>query len=39
LQDLDYTKAVSDLSQQQVYLQAAQQSFLKITRLNLFEML
>ncbi len=39
LQDLDYTKAVSDLGQQQVYLQAAQQSFLKITRLNLFEML
>ena len=39
LQDLDYTKAISDLSQQQVTLQAAQQSFLRITKLNLFEML
>lgn len=39
LQDLDYTKAISDLSQQQVYLQAAQQSFLKITRLSLFDLL
>jgi flagellar hook-associated protein 3 FlgL len=39
LQDLDYTKAVSELSQQQVYLQAAQQSFLRITKLNLFELL
>jgi flagellar hook-associated protein 3 FlgL len=39
LRDLDYTKAISDLSQQQVYLQAAQQSFLKITSLNLFSLL
>ena len=39
LQDLDYTKAISDLNQQQVYLQAAQQSFLKITKLNLFDLL
>jgi flagellar hook-associated protein 3 FlgL len=39
LQDLDYTKAISDLNQQQVYLQAAQQSFLKITSLNLFSLL
>ncbi len=39
LQDLDYTKAISDLSQQQIYLQAAQQSFLKITKLNLFDLL
>jgi flagellar hook-associated protein 3 FlgL len=39
LQDLDYTKAISDLNQQQIYLQAAQQSFLKITKLNLFDLL
>ena len=39
LQDLDYTKAISDLNQQQVFLQAAQQSFLKVTSLNLFSML
>lgn len=39
LQDLDYTKAISDLSQQQVTLQAAQQSFLRITKLSLFDML
>ncbi len=39
LQDIDYTKAISDLNQQQVYLQAAQQSFLKITSLNLFDLL
>jgi flagellar hook-associated protein 3 FlgL len=39
LQDLDYAKAISDLNQQQVFLQAAQQSFLKITSLNLFDLL
>jgi len=39
LQDLDYAKAASDLSMQQVYLQAAQQSFMKITSLNLFSLL
>jgi flagellar hook-associated protein 3 FlgL len=39
LQDLDYTKAISDLNQQQVYLQAAQQSFLKVTKLSLFDLL
>ena len=39
LQDLDYSKAISDLNLQQVYLQAAQQSFLRVTSLNLFEML
>ena len=39
LQDLDYTKAISDLNMQQVYLQAAQQSFLKTTSLNLFSLL
>jgi flagellar hook-associated protein 3 FlgL len=39
LQDLDYTKAISELNQQQIFLQAAQQSFLKITKLSLFDML
>ncbi len=39
LTDLDYNKAASDLSLQQTYLQAAQQSFLKVTSLNLFDML
>ncbi len=39
LQDLDYAKSISDLNLQQVYLQAAQQSFLKVTSLNLFSLL
>jgi len=37
LQDVDYTKALSDLSQQQVYLQAAQKSFAKVIGLSLFD--
>jgi flagellar hook-associated protein 3 FlgL len=36
LQDVDYNKAVSDLTQQQMSLQAAQKSFLKIADLSLF---
>ena len=36
LTNLDYNKAVSDLTQQQVGLQAAQQSFTKVTGLSLF---
>lgn len=39
IQDIDYTKALSDLSQQQVYLQAAQKSFAKVTGLSLFDFL
>jgi flagellar hook-associated protein 3 FlgL len=39
LQDLDYAKTISDLNLQQVYLQAAQKSFLAITSHNLFSML
>jgi len=39
LQDLDYAKAVSDLTQQQITLQAAQQSFVKISGLSLFNFL
>jgi flagellar hook-associated protein 3 FlgL len=39
LQDLDYNKAASDLSQQQLSLQAAQQSFVKVENLSLFNYL
>lgn len=39
LQDLDYNEAISRLTQQQTYLQAAQQSFLKTTGLSLFNYL
>ena len=39
LQDLDYAKAVTELTQQQVTLQAAQQSFVKIANLSLFDYL
>ncbi|MDO8701822.1 MAG: flagellin, partial [Undibacterium sp.] len=36
LQDLDYAKAITELNQQQVTLQAAQQSFVKTSSLSLF---
>lgn len=36
LQDVDYNKALSDLTQQQMYLQAAQKSFAKVSDLSLF---
>ncbi len=36
LVDLDYAQAISDLSQQKVVLEAAQQSFIQITGLSLF---
>lgn len=39
LQDLDYASAISTLSKQQMQLQAAQQSFAKISGLNLFSYL
>jgi len=39
LQDLDYNEAISRLTQQQTYLQAAQQSFQKISGLSLFNYL
>lgn len=39
LQDLDYTKAISDLSKQSTILEAAQKSFLKTTALSLFNMI
>jgi flagellar hook-associated protein 3 FlgL len=39
LQDLDYNKALSDFARQQVALQAAQQSFTKVSGLSLFNYL
>jgi len=39
LQDLDYAKAISDLTQLQVNLQAAQKSFAKVAGLSLFDYL
>lgn len=39
LQDVDYNKAISDLTQQQMSLQAAQKSFIKIAELSLFSYL
>lgn len=39
LQDLDYAKAISDLSRQQMQLEAAQQSFVRISGLSLFDVL
>lgn len=37
LQDLDYSKAISELTMRQMYLQAAQQSFAKVQDLSLFK--
>jgi flagellar hook-associated protein 3 FlgL len=39
LQDVDYAKAAAELMQQQVGLQAAQQSFVKLAGLSLFNYL
>ncbi len=39
LQDVDYVKAISDLTQQKTYLEAAQQSFVKVSSLSLFNYL
>ena len=39
LQDVDYNKAVSDLKQSAMFLEAAQQSFLKVSKLSLFNFL
>jgi flagellar hook-associated protein 3 FlgL len=39
LQDLDYAKAISDLTQKQSQLEAAQESFAKISQLSLFDYL
>lgn len=37
LQDVDYNKAISDLTQQQMTLQAAQKTFSKVAGLSLFD--
>jgi flagellar hook-associated protein 3 FlgL len=37
LQDLDYAEAITKLTRQQMELQAAQQSFTKISQLSLFD--
>ncbi len=39
LKDLDYTQAISDLTRQQVMLEAAQRSFTRITGMSLFDFL
>jgi flagellar hook-associated protein 3 FlgL len=39
LQDVDYAQAVSDLTLQQTHLEAAQQSFLRVSQLSLFNYL
>ncbi|MCX7898456.1 MAG: flagellar hook-associated protein FlgL [Rhodocyclaceae bacterium] len=39
LTDLDYAKAISDLTRKQTDLQAAQQSFVRISQLSLFDYL
>ena len=39
LQDLDYAKTISDLSRQQLQLEAAQQSFVRVTSLSLFDLI
>ncbi|MBI3903665.1 MAG: flagellar hook-associated protein FlgL [Nitrosomonadales bacterium] len=36
LQDVDYNKAITDLTQQQTMLQAAQKSFLQVANLSMF---
>ncbi|MBW7859810.1 MAG: flagellar hook-associated protein FlgL [Rhodocyclaceae bacterium] len=39
LQDLDYTEAISRFSKQQTLLEAAQQSYVRVTGLSLFDLL
>jgi len=39
IQDTDYTKAITDLTQQKMVLQAAQQSFAQVSKLSLFNFL
>ncbi|MBU0752758.1 MAG: flagellar hook-associated protein FlgL [Gammaproteobacteria bacterium] len=39
LQDLDYAKAISDLTRKQTDLEAAQQSFVRVSQLSLFNYL
>lgn len=37
LQDVDYAKAISELNQQQLFLEAAQKSYVTVTSLTLFD--
>jgi flagellar hook-associated protein 3 FlgL len=39
LRDIDYTRAISDLTFKQMHLEAAQKSFLRISELSLFNLL
>ncbi|MBA4141805.1 MAG: flagellar hook-associated protein FlgL [Nitrosospira sp.] len=39
LRDVDYARAISDLTQQQAYLEATQRAFLKVQGLSLFDYL
>jgi flagellar hook-associated protein 3 FlgL len=39
LRDIDYARAISELTRNQTYLEAAQQSFLVVSRLSLFDFL
>lgn len=39
LQDVDYVKALSDLSQRQITLEAAQKSFVQVSKLSLFDLI
>jgi len=39
LRDLDYTSAISELNFQQLHLEAAQKSFLRVTEMSLFSLL
>jgi flagellar hook-associated protein 3 FlgL len=39
IEDVDYNRALSDLSKNQIILEAAQKSFMKITGLSLFNLL
>ncbi|MDP3441128.1 MAG: flagellin, partial [Azonexus sp.] len=39
LQDLDYAKAISDMAQKQMQLEAAQLSFKQISQMSLFSIL
>ena len=39
LQHVDFAKAISDLQRQQLYLQAAQQSYIRVSSLSLFNYL
>ena len=39
LQDVDYSQAITNLTRQQTELQAAQQSFSKISQMSLFNYL